>query len=319
MNAPVTQARILPALPHDEVAARAAGLAESARASATRKAYRSDWTHFAAWCAGHDRTALPADPVTVGLYIARHADILSVATLTRRLSAIATAHRMANHPMDTRHPAIRDVMRGLRREKGMAQDHAEALTVPLLRRLLATCGDRLLDQRDRALLLVGFGAALRRSELVALDVVDITVAPEGLRVTIRRSKSDQDGEGAVLAIGRTGRETCPVAAYTGWLTASGILEGAVFRGISRHGRIGGRLSTDAVSEIVQKRAGAAGLDASLFSGHSMRAGFATSAAQAGIEERVIMRQTRHQSVATVRRYIRDGELFDRNLVAEIGL
>ncbi|MHC2087429.1 tyrosine-type recombinase/integrase [Methylobacterium sp. CM6244] len=319
MNAPVTQATILPALPLEEVAARAAGLAESARASATRKAYRSDWRHFEAWCAGHGRTALPADPVTVGLYIAQHADSLSVATLTRRLSAIATAHRMAGFPMDSRHPAIRDVMRGLRREKGVAQDHAEALTVPLLRQLLATCGDRLLDQRDRALLLVGFGAALRRSELVALDVADIAVVPEGLRVTIRRSKSDQDGEGAVLAIGRTGRETCPVAAYTGWLTASGIVEGAVFRGISRHGRIGERLSTDAVSEIVQKRAGAAGLDAALFSGHSMRAGFATSAAQAGIEERVIMRQTRHRSAATVRRYIRDGELFYRNLAAEIGL
>jgi len=221
--------------------------------------------------------------------------------------------------MDTRHPAIRDVMRGLRRAKGSAQDHAEALTVPLLRRVLEPLGGRLLDQRDRALLLVGFGAALRRSELVALDVIDVAVVPEGLRVTIRRSKSDQDGEGAVLAIGRTGRATCPAAAYAAWLAASGISQGAVFRGISRHGRIGARLSTDAVSAIVQARAAAAGLDPAPFSGHSMRAGFATSAAQAGIEERVIMQQTRHRSAASVRRYIRDGGLFDRNLAAEVGL
>lgn len=308
-----------PALNLELLAARAAGLAEGARAANTRKAYTSDWAHFTAWCNGHGFAALPAVPATVGLYLAAHETALAVATLTRRLSAIAVAHRMAGHPMDTRHPAIRDVMRGLRRAKGSAQDHAEALTVPLLRRLLATCGDRLIDQRDRALLLVGFGAALRRSELVGLDVDDVVVVPEGLRVTIRRSKSDQDGEGAVLAVGRTGRETCPAAAYAAWLAASGIMEGAVFRGISRHERIGTRLSTDAVSEIVQKRAAAAGLESALFSGHSMRAGFATSAAQAGIEERLIMRQTRHRSAQTVRRYIREGELFDRNLVAEVGL
>lgn len=308
-----------PAFDLEALAARAAGLAEGARAANTRKAYSSDWRHFTGWCAGHGLVALPAAPATVGLYLAAHETTLSMATLTRRLSAIAVAHRMAGHPMDTRHPAIRDVLRGLRRAKGVAQDHAEALTVPLLRRLLATCGDRLIDRRDRALLLVGFGAALRRSELVGLDLDDVAVVPEGLRVTIRRSKGDQEGEGAVIAVGRTGTETCPAAAYAAWIAATGIGEGAVFRGINRHGRIGARLSTDAVSEIVQRRAAAAGLDPAPFSGHSMRAGFATSAALAGVEERLIMRQTRHKSAQTVRRYIRDGALFVRNLAAEVGL
>jgi integrase len=301
------------------LAARAAGLAEGARAEATRKAYRSDWRQFSGWCAEHGLAELPAAPATVGLYLAAHEMTLSVATLTRRLSSIAVAHRMAGHPMDIKHPAIRDVMRGLRRAKGVAQDHAEALTVPLLRRLLATCGDRLIDVRDRALLLVGFGAALRRSELVGLNHADVDIVPEGLRVTIRRSMGDQESEGQTLAVGRTGSAICPAAAYAAWLAASGITEGAVFRGITRHGRIGARLSTDAVSEIVQRRAAVAGLDAQTFSGHSMRAGFATSAAQAGIGERLIMRQTRHRSAATVRRYIRDGELFARNLTAEVGL
>lgn len=308
-----------PALDLDALAARAAGLAEGARAANTRKAYRSDWVHFSSWCAGHGLVALPAAPETVGLFLAAHADALSVATLTRRLSAIAVAHRMAGHAMDTRHPAIRDVMRGLRRAKGVAQDHAEALTVPLLRRVLAGCGERLIDTRDRALLLVGFGAALRRSELVGLDHADVAVGPEGLLVTIRRSKGDQEGEGQVVAVGRTGTATCPAAAYAAWIAAAGISEGAVFRGVDRHGRVGRRLSTDAVSEIVQRRAGAAGLNPTLFSGHSMRAGFATSAALAGVEERLIMRQTRHKSAQTVRRYIRDGELFARNLAAEVGL
>ncbi|WP_210247493.1 site-specific integrase [Methylobacterium sp. WL116] len=308
-------------LPVDLVAlaGQARAFAEGARAEATRKAYGSDWRQFATWCRAAGLASLPAAPETVGLYLTAHAGHLAIATLTRRLSSIAVAHRMAGHPMDTRHPMIRDVMRGLRRAHGVAQDHAEVLTVPLLQRVLATCGGRLIDARDRALLLLAFGAALRRSELVALDHADIAVVPEGLRVTIQRSKSDQEGEGVVLAVGRTGTATCPVAAYDAWLAATGLDEGAVFRGITRHGRIGARLSADAVSEIVQKRAAAAGLEAGLFSGHSMRAGFATSAAQAGIEERVIMRQTRHRSAATVRRYIRHGELFARNLAREVGL
>ncbi len=147
----------------------------------------------------------------------------------------------------------------------------------------------------------------------------MTVLLEGLRLTIRRSKGDQEGEGQVIAIGRTGTATCPAAAITVWLAAAAITEGAVLRRIDRHGSVGDRLSTDAVSEIVRRRATLAGVEATGFSGHSLRAGFATSAAQVGLEERVIMRQTRHRSSATVRRYIRDGALFDRNLALEVGL
>lgn len=145
------------------LADRARAFAEGARAEATRRAYGSDWSQFSDWCRAAGLASLPATPETVGLYLTAHAERLAIATLTRRLSSIAVAHRMAGYPMDTRHPAIRDVMRGLRREYGVAQDHAEALTVPLLRRVLATCGGRLIDARDRALLLLAFGAALRRS------------------------------------------------------------------------------------------------------------------------------------------------------------
>ncbi len=298
---------------------RAAGLAEGARAEATRRAYRSDWQHFEGWCLAHGFLALPAAPTTVGLYLAAHADALSVATLTRRLSSVATVHRLAGHSLDTKHVTIRDVMKGLRREKGTAQRHAEALTVPLIRRVLDTCGTRLIDIRDKALLLVGFAGAMRRSELVALTTVDVAVVPEGLRITIRRSKSDQDGTGQVVAVGRTGSTICPVAAYEEWIAAARLTEGRVFRCLNRHGGLGEKLSTNAVARIVQRRAGLAGLDAQAFAGHSMRAGFATSAAMNGVEERVIARQTRHRSTAVLRRYIRDGELFQRNLSAEVGL
>ena len=300
------------------VADRAAGLAEGARAENTRKAYRTDWQHFEGWCFAQGLMSLPTLPNTVGLYLAAHADTLSVATLTRRLSSIAIAHRLAGHSLDSKHPAIRDD-EGLRREKGTAQRHAEALTVPLIRRVLNTCGSRLIDLRDRALLLIGFSAALRRSELVALTLEDVDVVPEGLRITIRRSKADQEGAGEILAVGRTGTATCPVEAFQAWVAAAGIETGRVFRCINRHGHLGAKLSTNAVAKIVQHRAALAGLDAKMFAGHSMRAGFATAAALAGVEERIIMRQTRHRSAATVRRYIRDGELFHRNLAAEIGL
>lgn len=273
--------QIGPALDLDALAARAAGLAENARAANTRRAYRSDWRQFEGWCVAQGFTALPAAPAMVGLYLAAHETSLSVATLTRRLSAIAVAHRMAGSLMDTRHPAIADVMKGLRGERGSQQRHAEALTIPRLRRVLNQIGNTLGDRRDRALLLVGIAAALRRSELVALDVADIAIQPEGLRIAIRRSKTDQGGEGAILPVGRTGTPTCPAAAYEAWLGAAGITEGAVFRGVDRYGRIGGRLSGQAVALIVQRRATAAGLDApASYAGHSLRAGFATSAAQA---------------------------------------
>ena len=307
-----------PAIDLDAVAARAAGLARQARAANTHRAYESDWQGFAGWCVAQGFDPIPAQLALVGLYLAAH-EHLSVATLSRRVSSIAARHRQAGYSLDTRHPAITDVLRGLRRERGSAQRRAEALTVGHLRQVVADLGDGLGDLRDRALLLVGTAAALRRSELVALDVTDVAVLPEGLRVTIRQSKTDSEGHGAVLPVGRTGRPTCPVAAYERWLAAAGIAEGAVFRAVDRHGRLGDRLSGNAISLIVQRRAAAAGLDASAYSGHSMRAGFATSAARAGMGEFKIAAQTRHASLAVLRRYVREGRLFTENLSDEIGL
>lgn len=304
------------------LAGRAQEFAALAQAPATTRAYRSDWAHFSRWCDRMNLAAIPTTPGMVAAYLVAHADTLKVATLTRRISSIATANRLAGYALDTGHRDLRETWRGIRRTKGMAQRQAEALTVPLLRRLLATCGDRLIDLRDRALLLVAFGAALRRSELCALDAADVTVSPEGLTIWLARSKGDQEGVGATVTVGRTGRATCPAAAYEAWvaaLTDAGITGGRAFRSVDRHERVGAGLSTRAVAQIVQARAAAAGLDASAFSGHSMRAGFCTSAAAAGIEERDIMRQSRHQSVAVARRYVRDGARWQRNLSVEIGL
>lgn len=301
------------------LAERAREFAALAHAPATARAYRSDWTHFAGWCERVGLAAVPATPGTVAAYLTAHAESLSISTLTRRISSIATAHRLAGYVLDTGHRDLRETWRGIRRARGTAQRRAEALTTPLLRRVLATCGHRLIDLRDRALLLVGFAGAFRRSELCDLDATDVTVSPEGLTIRLARSKGDQEGEGAAVPVGRTGHDTCPAAAYEAWIAAAGIARGRAFRSVDRHGRIGGGLSTRAVAQIVQARAAAAGLDPTVFSGHSLRAGFCTSAAAEGVEEREIMRQSRHQSVAVARRYIRAGERWRRNLSVEVGL
>ena len=300
---------------------RAGDYARASRAKATGRAYRADWAHFEDWCRAHGLDALPAAPEAVGAYLAAHAATLAPATLTRRVSAITVAHRVAGRHLDVRHPAVRDVLAGIRRERGTAQRRAAAATTDIVRRMVAACDSgTAIGLRDRALVLVGFGAALRRSEIVGLDRRDLTFIGEGVRITLRRSKGDQEGAGEVVGIVRVpGSPTCPVAALEAWLVAAGIDEGPVFRAVDRHGRIGAAVPNDrAVARVVQKLAAVLGLDASLYSGHSLRAGLATSAAMNGVEERRIAKQTRHRS-AVVRRYIRDGEVFVRNVSGEVGL
>jgi len=298
---------------------RARAYAAAAAAPATRDAYRSDWESFTAWCHSAGACALPAAPETVGAYLAVQADRLAVSTLQRRLAAIATAHRLAAHQLDTRHPAIRDVMRGIKRRHGSAQRQAAPATVDLVKSMVGTCDGSLIGLRDQALLLLGFAAALRRSELVALRVEDLEEVPEGIRVIIRRSKGDQAGEGQVVGVARTKTATCPVAALKAWKAAAEITEGALFRNMNRHGQVGSSLSDKAVALIVKSRARAAGLDPGRFSGHSLRAGLATSAAATGVEERHIQAQTRHRSVTVLRRYIREGTLFRDNVSGKVGL
>ena len=298
---------------------QARAYASQATADATRRAYTSDWRCFAEWCAGNGADPLPAAPETVGGYLAARAQTLRTSTLERRLAAIATAHRVAGHQLDTRHPAIRDVRRGIQRQHGSAQRQAAAATVGLVKEMAGSCDGSLIGLRDRALLLIGFAGAFRRAELVALKAEDMEEVPEGIRITVRRSKGDQAGEGQVVGISRTGSETCPVDALAAWRAAAGVAGGCLFRSIDRHGRIGGGLSDKAVALIVKRRAEDAGLDPQRFSGHSLRAGLATSAAAAGAEERDIQRQTRHRSVAVLRRYIRDGELFRDNVSGRVGL
>jgi integrase len=302
-------------------AAQARDYAEAARAPNTRRAYQSDWRAFGAWCDQHERASLPAAPETIALYISALAEDRKVATIQRRLAAISVVHQLAGHESPTRSPLARAVMQGIRRTRGAAPAAKEPATTPVLRAMVAALPAGLLGARDRALLLLGFAGAFRRSELVGLDVGDVRETSDGLVVTLRVSKTDQAGEGSTKGIpyGST-PHTCPVRAVRLWLEAANVAGGPLFRPINRHGQMRARrLSGHAVATIVKRSAQAAGLDPAHFSGHSLRAGLATAAAQAGVAERVIMRQTGHKSLPVLRRYIRDGSLFRENAAAKVGL
>jgi integrase len=242
-------------------------------------------------------------------------------TLSRRLAAISQLHQRAGFDSPTRAWAMKQFLAGLRRELGVAAARKKPVLVADLKKILDQLPDSLLGKRDRALLLLGFTGALRRSELVALDVRDLEQTSEGLVVCIRRSKTDQEGEGRKVGIPEgSDPATCPIRGVEQWLSAANIRSGPVFRVMNRHGQVlPNRLSGEGVAIVVKRSVEKLGYNPALFSGHSLRAGLATSAAAAGKGERAIMNQTGHRSVTTVRRYIRDGNLFRENAADGLGL
>ncbi len=299
--------------------ARAA--ADASRAPATERAYAADWRDFSAFAGRIGRERLPADCETVALYVAElRRRGRRPATIARKLAAIAVYHRSAGHRSPAEHDVVRAVVRGTRRELGVAQRQSTALTLDGLTRVLAAIPDDIRGLRDRALLLVGWAGALRRSELVALEFSDLRFEEEGLVIRIRRSKTDQDAGGDTVAIA-LGSEatTCPVVALRHWLDAAEIASGPIFRRVRRNGAIGNAaLSGYTVALITAARSHAAGLEGD-FAGHSLRSGFAMAAARAGSTERAIMRHGRWRDSASARRYIREGSRWEHNPTTKIGL
>ena len=297
-------------------------LAEAKR-PATRRAYLSDLTNFEDWCAEQDLDPLPAAAETVALYLAARAGAgLRVSTLQRRLAAISVAPQMAGRETPTRASLVRTAMQGIRRRHGTAPRQAQALRLGSLRQLLAaTPGTTATATRDRAVLLLGFAGGFRRSELAALRVTDLEPTGDGLRVTVRTSKTDPEAAGAEVGIPR-GRhpETCPVTATLRWVAVAELTDGPLLRRVDRWHRVHEQgLTPEAVGLIVKRALARAELPTREFAGHSLRAGFATEAAAQGATERAIMRHGRWRSVTTVRRYIRSGELFTENPAAVLGL
>jgi len=324
MGALALPAASQPAADHAELLAVLAELADQARAyvAATRakstlRAYAADWRDFLAWCTSHHVEALPSAPETVALYITHLAGKRRVATVQRRLAAISQYHQDAGHATPIEDRLVRKTMSGIRRTHGVAPRRKSPTRTHLLRELVRDLPETAEGARDRALLLVGFASAFRRSELVALDRSDLIFDPDGARITIRASKTDQEQAGAIVGLPYGEHaDTCPVRALRAWLAHLDDDRPPVFRRISRWGTPAcSRLSAQSVALIVKRHAAAVGQDPRRFAGHSLRAGLATSAAAGGATERDIMRQTRHRSVEMVRRYIREGELFHKGNAA----
>lgn len=290
--------------------AAAVDLAKAEKAQSTRKAYGTDFRIFKAWCEAKGAASLPALPETVAAFLAAEAGQgVKPSTLGRRVAAIRYAHKLASLPTPTDAEGVKATVRGIRRTFGGAKVKKAPAVAAKVKGMVATAPEGLAGLRDRALLLLGFAGAFRRSELVALDVADIEQTDEGLRVTIRRAKTDQEGLGRTLAIAR-GDTACPVKAVAVWLGAAGITSGPLFRPIDKAGTVRDRRLTDrSVANIVKEYAGRAGFDASTFSGHSLRAGFLTSAAGNGASIFKMMDVSGHRSVETLRGYVRDAELF----------
>jgi site-specific recombinase XerD len=267
-----------------ELVARANVYATDARASSTRRAYLSDFATFEAWCAQHGLEALPTAPATVAVYLSALADLgRRPSTIERALTSIAHAHRTRGHAWQKAHPQIVEIMGGIKRRLGMAPAQKAPVVVDELAALVGVLDAELAGLRDRAVLTLGWWGAFRRSELVALTVGDIARTREGLVVTLRRSKGDQEGRGLHTGVPHAQDATvCPVRALDAWLDAAQIAKGAVFRSIDKHGHVSARALGDrSVALIVQRTAERAGLDPKKLAGHSLRAGFATTAAREG--------------------------------------
>lgn len=288
----------------------AAGYARLEKSAATRRAYRSDFDLFRAWCEVKHVPALPAEAKTVAAFLAAEANRgVKASTIGRRLAAIRYAHKLAGHEPSTNSEVVKATLRGIRRTARSAPARKAPATADRIVVMVNKAGSDPKGVRDRALLLLGFAGAFRRLELVALNVEDLQFCDGGLRVTICKSKTDQEGVGATIGI-VSGSIVCPVDAVRAWIEAGSIVTGPLFRPVTRNGKVSKhRLSARAVAELVKTYARRAGLNAAKFSGHSLRAGFLTSAAARGASIFKMMDVSRHKSVETLRGYVRDAEIF----------
>lgn len=294
-------------------------LLASTRAPATCDAYSRDWRAFGAFCDSVGRRELPAEQETVQLFLVQGLEGgFSVSLAERRVAAIVAAHRAANLEPPIGY-GVRDLLRAARREPGRVDHRKAALQVGELKQVLRALPKSPMGARDRAILLVGFASALRRSELLGLDVADVRFERRGAVLHVARSKVDQNGDGREVAIFHGGRvRTCPVRALRAWLHERGKEPGPLFCGFELHGGMGGwRLQGRQIARIIQRSVAAVGLDPRKYGGHSLRAGCATAAAEAGASEVSIMQRTGHKSVAMLGRYVRHGRLFAVDALAKV--
>ncbi len=305
------------------VADRARGFIENSRSDATKRAYRSDWIHFSTWCESRGFDSLPATAESILLYLSKFSESLKISSLSRHLVSISQAHKLAGYPSPTKDVRVREMLTGMKRTLMQSPNKKKALRSEHIRKIMSECvPDSTIGKRDRALLLVGFTAALRRSEIEELNINDIEFVPDGAIVHIKHSKTDKLASGARIGISFASRiECCPIRSLRDWideLASQKITEGRLFRRVYRSGKIGDRLGDLSIADIVKKYVAMIGFDRLEFSGHSLRRGFASSADAGGASFTNIMNQGRWKTASVCRGYLEKGELFN-NGNAELGL
>jgi integrase len=308
-------------VPLEDLIAEAQKVARESIPENTKRAYRADWNDFQKFCERRRLSSLPARPEHVCAYLAAKQRTLKRSTLRRRLTVIGIVHRMRGHQNPVDDSRVKQTWRGILRSKVEAEDRKAPLLLKDLKAISEALPPTLSGIRDKALLLLGFAGAFRRSELVGLNVSNVELTDDGLVVHIQKSKTDQLGVGRKVGIPYGENPlTCPVKTLVTWLDAAEISEGALFRKVNRHGELEGkRLCSASVALIVKRAFKGIGKRPQRFSGHSLRAGLATQAAMMGASERSIQNQTGHKSIKMVRTYIRDGNLFRENAAKKAGL
>jgi site-specific recombinase XerD len=297
---------------------------QSSKANNTVRAYKSDFSDFGLFCAQNGFKSLPSEPKIVSLYLT-HLSVKNakMSTLKRRLVSIGVIHKLKGHYLDTKHPTIIENIMGIKRRKGSFQKGKKPLLIKDLKELINVIDqqdkERIKKIRDRSIILVGFSGGFRRNEIVSLDYEDLDFVTEGLKINIRRSKTDQFGEGSIKALPYfDNSQYCPVVSIKRWIDVSKINSGSLFRRFSKGSRLSeNRLTDQTVALLIKEYLKLAGIDNKNYSGHSLRSGFATSAAESGAEERSIMTMTGHKSTEMVRRYIKDANLFKNNALNKL--
>ena len=299
---------------------------QNSKANNTVRAYKSDFNDFGIFCARNGFKSLPSNPKIVSLYLTHlSTKEAKMSTLKRRLVSIGVIHKLKGHYLDTKHPSIIENIMGIKRRKGSIQKAKKPILINSLKLIIDAIDQQNKQEikkfRDRSIILIGFSGGFRRNEIVSLDYDDLDFVPEGLKINIKRSKTDQFGEGFTKALPYfDSSQYCPVISLKNWLDISKITSGPIFRRFLKGSKLSeNRLTDQTVAILIKEYLNLAGINSKNYSGHSLRSGFATSAAESGVEERNIMAMTGHKSTEMVRRYIKEANLFKNNALNKIKL
>jgi len=298
---------------------------QSSKANNTIRAYKSDFNDFSLFCLQNGFKSLPSEPKIVSLYLTYlSTKDVKISTLKRRLVSIGVIHKLKGHYLDTKNPSIIENIMGIKRRKGSIQKSKKPILISDLKEIINVIDKEKVEikkYRDRTIILIGFSGGFRRNEIVSLDYHDLDFVPEGLKINLRRSKTDQFGEGFTKALPYfDNTQYCPVSSLKNWLEISKIKSGPIFRRFVKGSKLSeNRLTDQTVALLIKEYLNLTGIDSKNYSGHSLRSGFATSAAESGVEERSIMAMTGHKSTEMVRRYIKEANLFKNNALNKIKL